>query len=87
MNSNPYTERLYEDWKNDRSVFKALWHSPFSLASAPTRTVLGIQGLTADNGVQKTINDFQNGLYWTGTKSLIGDLGNALMAAEGTCSS
>ena len=58
MNSNPYAERLYEDWKNDRSVFKALWHSPFSLASAPTRTVLGIQGLTADNGVQKTINDF-----------------------------
>ena len=87
MNSNPYTEKLYEDWKNDRSVFKALWHSPFSLASAPTRTVLGIQGLTADNGVQKTINDFQNGLYWTGTKSLIGDLGNALMAVEGTGSS
>ena len=83
MHSNPYTEREYEDWRNNRSVLKALWHSPFSLASAPTRAALGIEQLVSDDGIGKTVNDFQNGLYWTGTKSLLGDAVNAAMAIEG----
>lgn len=91
MRSNKYTEREFDDWRNNKSAIKALYDN-FGIMSAPIRALQGGNALLSNDGLSKTYNMFKNStldrpdLFWGGTLSGMKDIMDLGLLAEGTYS-